>query len=182
MQNPHRLFRRIPLGLATLLLVAGGARAAIAPIDQPTAEQTHFFETKIRPVLTERCYSCHSTRGDKIRGGLLLETRAGVLKGGELGPVVVPGDPDESLLIKAIRRTDPKLKMPPKDEHRLTPEQVADFEKWVQMGTPDPRVAPTGADAEHEKGPVFTAAERGWWAFQKVKPVSPPSVQNPQQV
>jgi hypothetical protein len=182
MQNPHRPFRRIALGVALLLVASSRTLAAVAPVEQPTAEQTHFFEAKIRPVLTERCYSCHSTRGDKIRGGLLLETRAGVLKGGELGPVIVPGEPDESLLIKAIRRTDPKLQMPPKEEHRLTPEQVADFEKWVAMGAPDPRVAPAGADAQHDNGPVFTAAERSWWAFQKVQSVAPPSVQNRQQV
>jgi mono/diheme cytochrome c family protein len=137
--------RSLILSLLGAVFTAGPSIAA--PVDQPSAVQVQFFETRIRPVLMDRCYACHSSQGEKIRGGLVLETRAGVLRGGDDGVVVVPGDVEASLLIKAIRYTDPKLKMPPKAEHRLSAEQVADFEKWVAMGVPDPRVGATGADA-----------------------------------
>src|SRR3954451_5908343 len=84
------------------------AAAPIAAVETPTAEQAQFFETKIRPVLTEKCFPCHSSRGEKIKGGLVLENRAGVLRGGDDGAVVVPGDVNASLLIRAIRYEDPK--------------------------------------------------------------------------
>ena len=151
--------------------------AAPAAVETPTAEQAQFFETKIRPVLVERCYACHSSQGEKVRGGLVLESRAGVLRGGDDGMVVVPGDPDASMLIKAIRYTDPKLKMPPKAETRLSPEQVADFEKWVAMGVPDPR-GDAGRKDAHATA-VFTAAEKSLWSLQAVKPVAPPAAEDP---
>ena len=88
---------------AALTLFASAAAAAPAAVETPSAEQVQFFETKIRPVLMDKCYACHSSQGEKIRGGLVLETRAGVLRGGDDGAVVIPGDADASLLIKAIR-------------------------------------------------------------------------------
>ena len=97
-----------------------------------------FFEKKIRPLLVDHCYSCHSAKSEKIKGGLLLDTRDGLLKGGDSGPALVPGKPDQSRLIKAVRYTDKELQMPPKDK-RLAAEQIADLEAWVKMGAPDPR-------------------------------------------
>jgi len=146
MRDHRSPLRRGQLGAIALLVLCCatvGFGATSAP-EAPTPEQLQFFEKNIRPVLMDRCFQCHSSQGEKIRGGLVLETRAAVLKGGESGPVIVPGDPDASLLIKAIRQTDEKLKMPPKGPP-LTAAQVADFEKWVAMGAPDPRVAPAGA-------------------------------------
>src|SRR2546426_8759389 len=105
---------------------------------QPSTEGIEFFEKKIRPVLESNCYMCHSSHSKKLQGGLLLDSREGVLKGGNSGqPAIRPGDPDNSLLIKAIRYSDPKLQMPPAGQ--LRPEQVKDFEAWVKMGAPDPR-------------------------------------------
>src|SRR6267378_676673 len=75
-----------------------------------------FFEKKIRPLLVEHCYKCHGAQSEKVKGGLLLDTREGVLKGGDTGAAIVPGDPEKSLLIKAVRYTDPDLQMPPKDK------------------------------------------------------------------
>ena len=157
-----------------VLLLAAAAPASLFA-DVPSREQAEFFETKIRPVLVGRCYQCHSSQGDKIRGGLVLESRAGLMRGGDDGAVVIPGDPEASLLIKAIRYTDPKLRMPPKEENRLSPEQVADFEKWVAMGAPDPRTDAPGVKNAHATA-VFTAAERNHWALKKVEPVEPPVV------
>ncbi len=127
-----------------------------------------FFEQKIRPVLAERCYSCHSATAEKLKGGLLLDTKEGVLKGGDQGPVLVPGDPDRSLLIKGIRWTDDDFKMPPKK--KLAPEQVADFEAWVRRGAPDPR----GKDVAKPGVDLKKALQH--WAFQPVKDVAVPKV------
>jgi hypothetical protein len=117
---------------------------------QSEPQDTQFFEQKIRPVLVDKCYSCHSAKAEKLKGDLHLDTRDGTRKGGESGPAVVPGDPDASLLIKAIRRTDPELKMPPKE--KLDPQVVADFETWVKRGAPDPRSGP----AIPAKGPLWS--------------------------
>ncbi len=89
-----------------------------------TAEQTEFFENKIRPVFADHCYSCHSDKAEKVKGGLRLDTRDALLKGGNSGPVIVPGDADASPLIKAVRYADPDLQMPPKDK-KLSAEQIA---------------------------------------------------------
>src|SRR3954464_9779760 len=105
---------------------------------EPTPPERDFFENKIRPILTKECYKCHSQQSEKVKGGLLLDTREGLLKGGESGLAIVPGDPEKSLLIKAIRYTDPDLQMPPKGK-KLSDAQVADFVAWVKMGAPDPR-------------------------------------------
>jgi len=122
-----------------------------------------FFEKKIRPVLIDRCYSCHSAEAKKLKGELYVDSREGLLKGGELGPSVVPGDPDKSLLIKAIRYKDEDLKMPPKG--KLSPEVVADFEAWVKRGAPDPR----GKGATAAKREINIEAGKKYWAFQPLR-------------
>src|SRR5260370_600859 len=104
------------------------AWAARRPAAEPPGEQGEFCEKKIRPVLVEQCYKCHSGKSDKVRGGLVLDTRDGLLKGGESGPAVVPGKPDDSLLFKAIRYEDHA--MPPKS--RLPEAVIADFQTWIQ--------------------------------------------------
>src|SRR5215468_2109965 len=95
--------------LLLILLALGASPQESAPDPEGLA----FFESKIRPVLIDRCYSCHSAEAKKLKGELYLDSREGLLKGGETGPSVVPGDPDKSLLVKALRYTD-ELKMPPK--------------------------------------------------------------------
>jgi len=121
-------------------------------------EGVDFFERKIRPVLAERCYGCHSARAEKLRGGLRLDTSEGLRKGGTSGVAVVARDPAASLLVRAIRHEEADLKMPPKG--RLTPEQVADFEAWVRLGAPLP--APVAGPEKR----------RDHWAFRP--PVEPP--------
>ncbi|MFO0951740.1 MAG: c-type cytochrome domain-containing protein [Isosphaeraceae bacterium] len=101
-----------------------------------TPDQARFFETKIRPVLMTSCAKCHSADAEKLQGGLLVDSREGLRKGGDTGPAVVPGNLEESLLITALRFKDESLQMPPKKP--LPPEVVADFEAWVNMGAPDP--------------------------------------------
>ena len=146
-------------GLACFFTVVSIARAA----DAPASEGVAYFEKHIRPLLVENCYSCHS-REKKQKGGLLLDSRAGWVAGGDQGPVVVPGDADASLLIRAVRYTDPDLRMPP-DGKSLSKEAVAQLEAWVKMGAPDPREGP-----KHENTlaalPSDPVAGREHWAYR----------------
>src|SRR6476620_54100 len=91
-----------------------------------------FFEKRIRPVLATECYKCHSSKSEKVKGGLFLDSREGLLKGGQSGPAIVSKQPQKSLLVKAINYTDADLQMPPK--HKLAPRQIKDFETWIKMG------------------------------------------------
>jgi len=147
---------RILLSTFLLLPLLSGA-AELTP-----AEQVAFFEAKIRPVLVEHCYACHSAESEKLKGGLRLDFRDGVLKGGKTGLAVVPGKPDESLLIQAIRHTDEDSAMPPKA--KLSPEQIKDFERWVTIGAPDPRDKATPVDAPASK--IDYAKAKQFWSFQ----------------
>ena len=136
--------------------------------DKASPEQVAFFEKKIRPVLIDHCYKCHAADAEKIKGGLTLDTRDGVRKGGDTGPVIVPGNPDRSSLITAVRYKDEATKMPPKA--KLSDEQIADLETWVKMGAPDPRDGTAKAahrEIDIEKG-------RQFWAFQPPKNVPAP--------
>lgn len=129
-------------------------------------DQIEFFEKKIRPVLSERCYSCHSAGAEKLKGGLRLDSRDGLLKGGDTGPAFVPGSAATSLLLKAIRYEDTDLKMPPKS--RLPDAVIKDVSDWVAMGAPWPREAV----ASSAKGEKFDLEERRLkhWAWQPVAP------------
>ena len=141
LQRHHPVKKSSPLALPAALLFAGSAFAALndAP-PPPTAEQRDFFEKKIRPVLVDKCYKCHAEDSEKIKGGLTLDTREGIRRGGENGPAVVPGDLKESLLIEAVRYANKDFAMPPqKSGGKLPDDVIKDFEKWVQMGAPDPR-------------------------------------------
>ena len=136
---------------------------------EPTKEQAEFYTNKILPIFAENCYRCHSAEGGKDKGGLTLDSRDAILKGGDTGAAVVPGDPEKSLLIKAVSYTDSELQMPPKGE-KLTPAQVTDLTAWVKMG------APVSADAAAVKSKLsgLTDKARQHWAFQPVKkPVVP---------
>ncbi len=141
----------------------------------PSPEGIAFFEQKIRPVLADSCYKCHSVAAKaqgKLKGGLFLDTREGVLAGGDTGPSVVPGKPDASLLVKAVRWSDPDVEMPPK--HKLPEPVIADFAKWVAIGVPDPR---TGAQGS-AKREINVAQGREFWSFKPLAHPSPPEVKN----
>ena len=113
-----------------------------------------FFEKNIRSVLTTQCYSCHSSNSKDVKGGLSLDTRQGILNGGDSGPSVVPGKIDESLLLDYIESGD----MPP--DNPLSEEVVNNFRQWIKMGMPDPRY-------KHENRAVELRQARNFWAFKK---------------
>ncbi len=138
----------------------------------PAAEPEAFFESKVRPLLVEHCIECHG--GEKTKGGLRLTHRAGWESGGDSGPAVVPGNPDESLLIKAVRYRDEDLSMPP--ERKLSDAQIAVLEEWVRMGAPDPRESEPSA--ESKTGALTVEEGRKFWAWQPVQKPAVPAVRD----
>jgi Protein of unknown function (DUF1553)/Protein of unknown function (DUF1549)/Planctomycete cytochrome C len=130
---------------------------------QLSPQDVEFFEKKIRPVLVDHCYLCHSSSSPQVQGGLLLDSRDGLLKGGKSGPALVPEEPDQSLLIKAVRYTEKDLKMPPSG--KLPAETIADFELWVEKGAPDPR-KPVAVASLPEKPAYDFAEERKFWSYR----------------
>jgi hypothetical protein len=132
-----------------------------------------YFETHVRPILVQKCYACHSAKTPKPQGGLLLDTRDGLLQGGPSGPSVVPGDPEKSPLIKAIRFQS-GIQMPPAG--KLPEREIAALVEWVRMGAPDPREGVPGLVKARKTVPVAEGLQR--WAFQKPGPVKPPAVKN----
>lgn len=131
---------------------------------------TAFFESKVLPLLRQRCYECHSHES-KIKGGLALDSKSGWQTGGDHGAAITPGNVSKSLLVEAVRYTNPDMEMPPKG--KLAANEIELLEKWVAMGAPDPRsgsvVKASGIDIE---------AGKQFWAFQPVRDSQPPAVKN----
>ena len=137
-----------------------------------TAEGVAYFETHIRPLLVAHCYSCHSSAKRKREGGLVLDSRAGWFVGGDRGPAVSPGNVDASLLIQAVRHTDPDFKMPP--DKPLPARSIARLEQWVRMGAPDPRDE-AGVEDVRRGNPSDPIAGREHWAFRPLSNLRPPA-------
>ena len=137
-----------------------------------TTEQFGFFESHIRPILIENCYSCHASN-TKQEGGLVLDSQPGWKKGGYRGPAITPGDADNSLLIQVISYNNPDLQMPPKGQ--LSGQIVDHFQRWVHMGAPDPRTKQTKPSGVS----LFDIKSRSnFWCYQPVKVTMPPEVRN----
>ena len=139
--------------------------AATLGAQGPNSDSFDLFETKIRPVLAARCFTCHSAKAAKVQGGLLLDSQAGWKRGGNSGAVMELGDPDKSLLVRALRYQDKNLQMPPGKP--LPNEVIADFETWIRSGAamPADAVAVTRIDQRRE-----------FWSFQQPKSSTPPGV------
>ena len=155
----------------TGIVMALPALAQDAKLDPKAAD---FFEKKIRPVLASRCYECHSSE-TKTKGNLALNTKSAMLGGGDSGPVFIVGKPEKSLLIKAIKKTDKDLSMPPKGPG-LSEGEIADFEQWITMGAPDPRVTAVGkviSKILYDPEKVKTH-----WAFQPIAKPAVPQVKD----
>jgi hypothetical protein len=153
-------------------LVAGLAAASAVSV---AAADTDFFERHIRPVLVERCYECHSGAAQQVKGGFHLDSREGLLRGGDSGrPAIVPGDAERSPLIAAIRHADPDLKMPPpRHGAQLTKDQIAAFVAWVNAGAPDPRDA-----GSSKPGTQASNKSADHWAFLPPRPQRVPAVKD----
>lgn len=155
----------IALGLMIGAAASPGARADEPVARQLSTEDATFFESRVRPILVQRCYACHG--GVKSGGGLSLETAEGWRKGGESGPAIVPGNAAESLLIAAIQYES--LQMPPADQGgQLPPDEIAALTEWVARGAPDPR------DGRDVLAGMTREAARTWWSFQPLPQCSSP--------
>ena len=157
MMNAHRL--RAILVLSVVVFSCDFCQILFAG-EKFTDEQVSFFETKIRPVFVNHCYKCHSKEFSSSKGGLRLDVREALLKGGDSGPAIVPGNPKESLILSALRHED--IQMPPKS--KLPEKVVADVERWIKMGAPDPR---TEAVTKKVASGVDQGKAQKFWAFQK---------------
>jgi hypothetical protein len=155
--------------MAMRKLTALALVCAIRCLGEPGAVE--FFETRVRPVLANKCYSCHTA--SKL-GGLRLDSRAAILEGGKSGPAVIPGKPSESLLIRAVRHADEKLKMPMAGE-KLSPAEVEDLAHWIQSGASWPE---TRAAAPVKKGFAISPEQRAFWSFQPLRKPARPAVGN----
>ena len=168
--RPRRV--SVPLGrlivAAVWLVSLSTGRAA-----DPTAALDH-FEAKVRPLLVARCFQCHA--GEKTSGGLALDSREGWQKGGDSGPAILPGEPQGSLLLKAIRGVEGVSLMPPEVDHngeplpRLSADEIDALVEWIRSGAPDPRTV--GAKI----GGMSREEAKSWWAFQPLASVPVPAV------
>ena len=155
----------IAVGLLVMGLFTGALRAGT-----PDPAGVEFFENQVRPLLADACYKCHSQQAEKLKGKLYVDSKAGIDKGGESGKLIVPGKPDESLLIQAVRWANEDVQMPPKK--KLPDAQIKVLEQWVAMGAPYPETAggtkPITIDS--------MAEARRFWSFQPPKDHQPPAV------
>ena len=150
-------------GLAILFLMPLMGLADVTP------EQAEFFEKRIRPLLIEHCYLCHSEK--RASSGLRVDSREALLKGGDSKePAIVPGDPDGSVLMQALRGTHPSLEMPP--QGKLTDAEIEAFAAWIKMGAPWPASLPVKEDAEG------SLAGKDHWVFQARTKPAPPAVKD----
>ena len=144
----------LPAAVAFALLLVTGTPGADGAGD-PTAT----FRDQVEPILARRCLACHSHAAGQMEGNLALDWKSGWATGGDRGPAILPGSPDESLLIRAVRHVDADLKMP---DDKLPEEEIAILEAWVREGAIDPRVAE----------PATATAPGDWWSLRPL--VAPP--------
>ncbi|MGC3968854.1 MAG: DUF1549 domain-containing protein [Pirellulales bacterium] len=174
-----RTFRAIVAVTAAILYGGDQAFAAAPSADgkpaesaKPAAEHTAFFEQKVRPLLVAKCYECHSQDSKILQGGLLLDSRPGWQKGGDSGEAIVPGKPDESLLIRAVKYLkDEYVHMPPKG--KMNDDEIAVLVEWVRLGAPDPR---SEAKPNKHERVIDVAAGKKHWAFAPLANPQPPTV------
>jgi hypothetical protein len=164
------MFRLFSCSLVVMWVFVGDSRA-----DAPDGAGRAFFEQQIRPLLVKHCYECHSRSAKKRKGGLALDGRDALRKGGDSGPVIVPGDPKSSLLIQAVHYDG--LEMPPKKKGKLSEREIAALERWVRMGAPDPRTETTAAPGRTSWEEALTQ-RRQWWSLQPVRNPAAPAVRN----
>ncbi len=167
--------RSFSYGRFSVIGVSGALVLVVAaPASSLSPEQTEFFESRIRPILAQDCYECHSVAG-KQKGGLLLDHRAGWQAGGDGGPVIVPGKPEESRLLRAIRHDEENLAMP-KSGAKLEEAVIADFVRWIRMGAPDPRDKPPSPEQiqQDQDWKAVLQRRKSWWSFQPIVDSVPP--------
>lgn len=166
------------IGLSLASDAGESAEVTETGIDHLDPQKVEFFELKIRPILVENCFKCHGEDPEKLKGGFNMMESGGLMRGGDTGSAIKPGDPENSDLIEAIRYTNEDFQMPPKS--KLPDLVIADFEKWVRDGAVNPIAATETATAtqpESNKGYDFSAG-REHWAYKPMVDYGPPAISN----
>jgi hypothetical protein len=153
------------------ILVAAASCAAAEVVDPNGVE---FFEARIRPIFVERCYECHSGDAKRIEGGLRLDSASALRLGGDSGPLVAPGKPEESFLIACVSYADDGVNMPPSG--KLAARQIADLRKWVALGAPLPAASDAGIQAAPKKSVAIDEQARNYWAFRPPQTCPSPTI------
>lgn len=179
----HRMLSIIPV-FALVLWSASFALTDDGPTDQDTTEASasppfseadlEFFEKEVRPILVNRCYECHAADAEELKGGFHIDSRTGLLEGGDTGPAIEPGSADDSLLIEAVRERDP-YEMPP--DSRLPDEEIAVLVRWIDRGAAWPPGEEPGAGPQRETFDL-AARQAAHWAWHPLGDSPPPSVNN----
>jgi len=167
MLSTTNLFRTVPLALVVASILHGVQGQTI------NAGTPEFFENKIRPILANNCFGCHT---NSQLGGLRLDSLEAMKKGGKRGPSIVPGDPETSLLIKAVRQTDPALKMP--YGGKLKASEIAELEAWVKAGAAWPASTASAVTAAKDGKYVISPERRNFWSFLPLKTPTEPAVKD----
>ncbi len=170
-------------GVKPMFASAVASLVAVVSAHAANTDGAEFFRAKVEPIFREHCFKCHSHSAEKIKGGLVLDSREAVLTGGDSGAVITPGQPEKSLLITAISYTNDDLLMPPKGA-KLSAEKIATLTEWVKQGAPwaDEKTVQIKATASPQiiskrpRGAKISDEDRKWWAFQPVKKVEPPVI------
>src|SRR5882762_10472341 len=158
--------------LALLAVVPGAVSGQTPPTE---AVRLEFFEKKVRPVLVNNCYNCHSANTNS-KGGLRVDDRNGLVVGGGRGPAIVPGNPEKSLLIRAVHQTDKKLQMPPKKQ--LTAAEIADLAQWIKDGAAWPKAKVPTSIGKYNK--EYDRLRKEHWAWQPLREAKVPAVKDAQ--
>ena len=166
------VLRLLP-ALALALIVSARAEAPRQSVPSPERARVEFFESRVRPLLVANCYNCHSANTN-AKGGLRVDDRNGLIQGGNSGPAVVPGKPEESLLLQAVRHEGDVPKMPPKK--RLSPDELAILTRWIAEGAAWPAVAPVVPG--RRSNAKYEALRKEHWAWQPLQPSAPPAVRD----
>jgi cytochrome c553 len=165
--------------IALFVGICAAARAAANEPTPPTAGQVEFFENKVRPLLADKCYRCHSAKAEekgKLKAGLHLDSLSGLLKGGDSGSALTPGDPAKSFLVEAVNYRNEDMEMPPKG--KLKDAQIKIITDWVKMGAPWPGVDTSAAIAPNTPKQAYDwdHFRREHWSFKPIIKVEPPGV------
>jgi hypothetical protein len=150
--------------------------ALCVPASSLRADESEFVETKVRPVLVQHCYGCHSGRAKKLRGGLRMDSREAMLTGGDSGPALIPRQPDKSRLIEAVTYKNVELQMPPRG--KLPEAAIADLITWVKMGAPWPKQPAPAGTGSTQSAFDLNERKRTHWAWRPIHPHNPPNVRN----
>lgn len=165
----------IRLTMLTLFLVTRAT--SIIADDSLSPDKIEFFERKIRPLLVQHCYECHSADAVELKGGLRLDIREGWKVGGESGePVVVPESPEKSLLLHSVRQDGAASAMPPTGP-KLSAEEIGDITRWIQIGAPDPRDGKLENTTSTKEWESLYQERLKWWSLQPIPSVTPPKAE-----